>query len=152
MELNLIKTLTGLIPADPDSEDRYNKLKTGGVVTAEVKQVRNAKFLRKYFALLNIGFDNWTPGKIDSRYGVPEKSFDRFRKDTTILAGYYHIVIRLDGSVKPEADSISFANMDEETFEKLYNATINVFLKHIYNSDMTRDKLDNMVNQVLSFT
>ena len=152
MKLSLLKTITGLIPADPESEEQYRKLKQGGVVTAEIKQIRNPQFLRKYFALLNLGFDQWEPDKIDCKHGVPQKNFDRFRKDVAILCGHYHLVIRLNGEVRIEADSISFANMTEETFEKLYNSTINVFLKHIYDSEMTREKIENIVNQYLSYT
>ena len=152
MKLNLIKTLTGLFPADPDSEESYKKLRQGGVIVADIKQVRNPLFHRKYMALLGLGFDQWEPPEIDYKHGVPQKNFDRFRKDIAILAGYYHIVVRLNGEVRVEADSISFSNMDEETFEKLYNSTINVFLKQIYNSDMTEEKLKNIVNQVLSYT
>lgn len=151
MKLNLVKTISGLVPADPDSEDSYKKLKNGGMVTAEIKQVRNVKFFRKYFALLNVGFENWNPGEVDSRYGVPEKNFDRFRRDVTILAGFYHTVVRLNGEVRIEAKSISFANMEEDEFEKLYNQTINVLLKHVYGEGMRREELDNIVNTYLSF-
>ena len=152
MKMNLIKTISGLLPADPDSEKSYQKIKTGGMVITETKEVRNPAFLRKYFALLNVGFDNWNPGRITSEHGKPEKNFDRFRKDVTILAGFYHIVIRLDGSVRVEADSISFANMEEEEFEELFNKTINVLLKHVYDSNMTEEALNNVVNAYLSFT
>ena len=152
MKMNLIKTMWGLIPEDLESKEKYDKIKSGAMVTADIKLIRNAAFLRKYFALLHIGFDNWTPEKINSDYGAPEKNFERFRKDTTILAGYYRVVIRVNGDARVEAKSISFANMEEEEFDKLYNATINVLLKHIYKQSITQKELDNTVNQYLSFT
>ncbi|MBW2600152.1 MAG: DUF1367 family protein [Deltaproteobacteria bacterium] len=151
MKLSLIKTATGLFPADEDSKELYDKIKTGNTVTAEIRTVRNPAFMRKYFSLLKLGFDAWEPGEVDSVHGKPEKNFDRFRKDITILCGHYHLVVRLNGDVRVEADSIAFGNMTEETFEKLYNQTINVLLKNIYNSDMTSEKLDNLVNQYMAY-
>ena len=152
MKIYLTKTIAGFTPSDVPTEDWARTIKMGDMVGADFKKVRNPAFLRKYFALLHLGFDNWVPGEINSEYGVPEKNFEQFREDTTILAGYYHLVIRMNGSVRVVADSISFANMEEEKFEKLYNSTINVFLKHIYNSDMTREKIDQIVNQIMSYT
>ena len=151
MEINLIKTLSGLVPSDPDSEAWYNKLKVGNVVHAEFKKYRHPMFHRKYFALLNIGFDNWQPGEINSKYGTPEKNFERFRKDIAILAGYFDLVIRLDGTSRPEAQSISFANMDQDEFEKLYSKTIDILIKNVYGSSLDADGLNEIVNKYLTF-
>jgi len=151
MKTHLIKTMSGLLPADPGTEEWYRKLKVGSVISGEHKKVRNPLFLRKYFALLNVGFDAWEPGEIDSKYGTPEKNFERFRKDIAILSGYYDIVVRLDGSTRPEAKSISFAKMEETEFEDLYSKTIDVLLKYVYNSDMTPEEIDRIANEYLRF-
>jgi len=151
METYLVKSQAGLLPADPPTEDWYRKLKVGDVVRQESTVVRNPGFHRKYFALLHIGFENWQPDEIDSKYGTPLKNFERFRKDVAILCGYYDIVIRLDGTSRPEAKSISFARMEEDEFEKLYSATIDLFLKRIYGADMTKEELDKIVNEFLRF-
>lgn len=118
MKLHLTKTQTGLVPADPETEAEYKKLKLGQIIHGEFKRARNYKFLRKWFALLNVAFDNWeAPEMVDphtrQHYPArkPEKNFERFRKDVTILAGYYHNVVRLDGTVRPTADSVSFGSM-----------------------------------------
>ena len=137
--------------ADPPTDEWDSKNKIGQAVHADFKKVRNYAFLKKYFALMNVAFDNWNPGEINSKYGVPEKNFERFREDTTILAGYFHVVIRLDGSTRIVADSISFANMKEEAFAKLYSATIEVLLKHVYKSELSEDELNNIVDQYMSF-
>ncbi|MHC4748411.1 MAG: DUF1367 family protein [Planctomycetota bacterium] len=151
-EVNLTKTLSGLVPADPETEKWYNKIKPGGSVHAEFKVYRKPIFHRKYFALLKVGFDNWQPGEINSKYGTPEKNFDRFRKDIAILCGYFDLVIRLDGSSRPQAQSISFANMDQEEFEKLYSSTIDVLLKNVYGSDLDEDGLNDIVEKYLQFS
>jgi hypothetical protein len=151
MKTHLIKTQLGFIPADEQSREWFEKIKPGEVVSCEAKKVRNYKFHKKYFALLNIGFQNWNPGEINSRYGVPEKNFDRFRADLTILAGYYETTIRLDGSVRVEPKSISFAKMTEEDFESLYSRTIDVLIKHVYDAGMTHEEINETVNKYLQF-
>ena len=62
-ELQLIKHHTGiLIPATPEtSEILQSKIKLGDVLVAEFKKVRNPAFHRRFFALLNLGFEYWEP-------------------------------------------------------------------------------------------
>jgi len=151
MEINLVKTLSGLVPSDPDSEVWYNKLKAGDIVHAGFKKYRHPVFHRKYFALLKIGYENWIPGEINSKYGVPEKNFTRFRKDVAILCGYYKNVIRFDGTSRIEAESISFSNMEETEFQKLYNSTIDLFINNIYGTSLDADGLNEIVNKYLQF-
>lgn len=146
----LTKTPIGFIPADPQSTEFYQKVKTGSVIHAEFKQMRNSKFHRKFFALLNLAYEYWVPGQINSKYGMPEKNFDRFRKDLIILAGRYHTVIRLDGSVRIEADSISFANMPEDEFERLYNDVLTVIMNKIL-PDMDKAEIESLAEQFLRF-
>jgi len=155
MEVVLSKTLSGLLPTDPDSQKWYNKIKFGNHVHADFKEYRNPAFHRKYFALLNIGFDNWEPGEINSKYGTPEKNFERFRKDIAILAGYFDLVIRLDKTSRIEARSISFAKMQQGEFEDLYSKTIDILIKNVYKNtlepkrpnDISKDQWDNMTEE-----
>ncbi|WP_407439143.1 DUF1367 family protein [Lelliottia sp.] len=62
-ELQLIKHHTGiLIPATPETSDiLQSKIRLGDVLVAEFKRVRNPAFHRRFFALLNIGFEYWEP-------------------------------------------------------------------------------------------
>lgn len=153
MELTLTRTENGLVPADRESAEKLRKLKLGATARAKVAQMRNGKFFRKWFALVTVAFDHWEPGELQApRWeGVtPEKAFDRFRKDLTILAGYYESSYRLDGSVRIEAQSIAWGNMSEEAFETLYGNTINAVLKHVLRT-YTRDDLERVVEQVLRF-
>jgi len=151
MKAHLSKTISGLMPIDPDSVAWFNKLKPGEVVMAEFKKVRNYQFHKKYFALLTVAFDNWEPGEINSKYGKPEKNFDRFRKDLIILAGFYENTVRLDGSVRIEPKSISFAKMSAEEFAGLYSKTIDVLIKFVYKQNMDHEKLNQIVESYLMF-
>ena len=151
MEVILTKTRAGLIPNDPQSNEWFNKLKLGADVHGDFRQYRNAAFHRKYFALLNVAFDHWHPGEVDSKHGKPEKNFDAFRRDLAILSGFYEVVIRLDGSTRIEAKSISFAKMDQEQFQQLYDKTITVLIKKVYGRGWTPEQVDELVEKYLRF-
>lgn len=62
-QLQLIKQSTGiLIPATPETSDfLQSKCKLGSVLVANFKLVRNPAFHRRFFALLNLGFEYWEP-------------------------------------------------------------------------------------------
>ncbi|WP_225760520.1 DUF1367 family protein [Citrobacter sp. Marseille-Q3906] len=62
-ELQLIKHSSGiLIPATPETSDiLQSKIKLGAVLVADFRQVRNPAFHRRFFALLNLGFEYWEP-------------------------------------------------------------------------------------------
>ena len=62
-QLQLIKQSSGiLIPATPETSDLLqSKIKLGAMLVADFKQVRNSAFHRRFFALLNLGFEYWEP-------------------------------------------------------------------------------------------
>jgi hypothetical protein len=151
MNIKLTKTPIGFVPVDPESGEWANKIKIGQVVHADFKRMRNYAFHKKLFALLNLAYEYWEPGEINSEYGKPEKNFERFRKDLTILAGYYHVEHSLSQKhMKISADSISFAKMDAETFEKLYNRILDVIMKKIL-PNMSKDEIETLTNKFLEF-
>lgn len=150
-ELLLSKTAGGtLAPADQQAVDWIAKIKIGQIVRAEVTKPRNLKFHRKYFALLNFAFDAWEPQTKEYKGEPVQKNFDQFRRDVTILAGYYEASYNLKGEVRLTAKSISFASMDEDKFGKLYSATISVVLSRIL-TNYTRSDLDEIIEQLLRF-
>ncbi len=150
MEISFIYTLHGLQPFDPETIEYVGKLKLGDIVMGKLVRPRNYRFLKKYFAMLRLTFDQWKPGKLSKEYGTPLKSFTHFRKDVIKLAGYYHTVFRLDGSFTVEADSISFGKMTEEEFELLYNRSLDVVVQRVW-GDMTNEEVNDLVEKVLSF-
>ncbi|HAU5699521.1 TPA: DUF1367 family protein [Citrobacter freundii] len=62
-ELQLIKHSSDiLISATPETREiLQSKIKLGAVLVAEFRQVRNPAFHRRFFALLNLGFEYWEP-------------------------------------------------------------------------------------------
>jgi len=150
-DLYLIKTPSGsLAPADEESADVLRKQKIGQGFKTRLKRVRNIRFHRKFFALLNYAFDTWNPIEKEYKGEQVAKNFKQFRADITVLAGFYEMTVSLDGNVKLTPKSISFANMDETEFERLYSAVIDVLLKKIF-TDQTREDVEDVVNRLLEF-
>ncbi|MGR3303782.1 MAG: DUF1367 family protein [Candidatus Scalindua sp.] len=142
-EIVLMKMPGGyLIPATDQDKQLVDKIKTGEGITVKYSKKRKLWFHRKYFALLNLGFDAWEPDG--------EKSFERFRKDIVILTGHYSLVTNIKGESRAEAKSISFGNMSEDEFEEVYSITIDVLIKHVM-KNYTRDDVDSVVNELLGF-
>lgn len=143
----------GLSPANEEEAEKLKRFKVGATIKCEISEMRNGKFFRKWWTLAQLGYDFWTEtAKMPEYKGHPiEPNFARFRKDLIVLSGYWHPVVTVGGEVRAEADSISWAKMNEETFEKLYSATINALLKHIYGSDMDEEKLRNWADSVMVY-
>jgi len=144
-----VKTATSyaLMPAHQSDLEAIKKLPNGEPVRCKVTRVRNVGHHRKFFALLKHLFEIWEP---DERNQVGEKNFDRFRDDLTILAGYYKQYVRIDGSTRTEAESISFASMSQDTFEGLFDKMIDVGLKYVA-TNYTGDELRAVVDGILEF-
>ncbi len=154
-----VKTATGygLRPCHETDLEAIKGLPGGQPLRVTMRRVRNYEFHKKYFALLNYAFDCWEPpepkaSKLLELINVPpEKNFDQFRADITILAGFYKANYRVNGEVRLEPKSISFANMDEDEFEQLYEKTIDVIIKRVL-TNYTGDELRNVVDGVMEFS
>lgn len=155
MNIKLMKAMDGsLRPINEESEEFVRKLKVGQIIHADFKRMRDYEKHKKWFALVTYAYEHWEPSNLEDpkwKQVIPEKNFDQFRKDVTIMAGYYVANYRLDGSVRIEAQSISFANMSDEVFLKLYSNTIDVVLKHVL-KNYTEDELERVLIEVMSFT
>lgn len=128
MKVDVLKSPAGaLIPASEEASDLLRKIKVGTALSVEIKRIRNYKFHKKMFALFKLAFDVWEPETPQTYKGeAVSKDFDRFRKDMTILAGFYKAVYNARGEVRLEAESLSFASMAEDRFEKVFRAVLNV--------------------------
>lgn len=150
-EIVLTKLPSGaLAPADAQAAEFIAKLKLGGAVKAKVSQPRNYRFHKKLFALLNLAFESWEPEGKEYKGERVAKNFDQFRNDVTVLAGFYDTTVTLKGDVRLVAKSISFANMEQDDFDKLYNAVVNVLLARVL-TKYTRDDLDEVIERLMAF-
>ena len=149
--LALLKTQGGYVPATEQDSEVMETHKLGQVIHADFKKMRNSKFHRKFFSLLNLGYESFEPAELSNDHGPVQKNFDQFREDVTILAGYYIQTVRLDGSVRVVAKSIKFGSMAEHEFNKLYSSVINVLLKNVLTNYKDQAEIDEVVEKVMSF-
>ena len=133
MKLNLIKTLSGLKLAYDTDHDNYKKLPLNEVFEVTYTKKRNSKFHAKFFALINLCYQN------QNHFN----NFEHLRKELIICAGHYELIFNLDtGDQKKEALSISFASMDETQFNQLYSDVLQVICdKFLFDKE---DVLDNV--------
>lgn len=156
MRLHLVRVPNGYAFADGRSAKEGEKHRLGERVIAEVKKPRSHAFHRKFFALLQFAFDYWEPGDAATPaeyHGMPiEKSFDRFRDDVIVLAGFGTPVWNARGELRLVPRSVSFAAMDAEEFERLYSASVDVCMRLVLRSKgFTREALDRAVEELEKF-
>lgn len=132
---------------------RITSMEPGECSIVEVVIPRNSKFHRKFFSMLNFAFDSWDPGRKRKTYKGKEvsKNFERFRKDVLIIAGFYEQTFDLRGRMTLEAQSISFANMDDAEFERVYSAVASVILERVLTGYSGREELDRVVDKMMGF-
>lgn len=157
MELIFQKSAVGLIPACEEATEWLRKKKIGATILVEPREPRNGAFFRKWWVLIEVGYSYWRDNAATMEFKGQrvQTSFDRFRKDVTILAGFYEPVVNLKGEVRIEPESLKWASMSEETFTKLYDATIQVLLQKVFNGQVckhwTEAELRRVASEVLSF-
>jgi hypothetical protein len=107
----LIKQSGGsFLPAFDTDYETMKKIKTGETIQVTYVKPRNIGHHRKFFALINMVFENqevYTNAK-------------HLRKELTKAAGYYDTYTNHKGITCYEAQSISFASMDQTDFDDLY--------------------------------
>ena len=132
MDIMLVKTPGGaLAPVDAEAREMVDKLKLGQGIQASVRRARNVRFHRKGMALFRLAYDVWEPLTPLEYKGLPvAKDFERFRKDMTILAGFYKAVYNARGEVRLEAESLRFSSMSEERFEEVFNAVARLWMSY----------------------
>ena len=119
MELYLTKRDDGLFaPAYNSDYEVAKKVKPGETVKGSITRPRNMKFHKKFFALLNLGFEN------QEQY----EDFESFRAVVTMKAGFYKYITTEKGYIYLPK-SISFSKMEDFEFAELYDKVLDVLLK-----------------------
>jgi len=138
MKFLVKKTIYGLVPVFNSDHEKLkeSKLKIGEVYEVDIKKKRNYQFHKKYFALLNLCFENQEHFEL----------FDDLRDYVTVKSGYYRKITMPNGYEDIKPKSISFAKMDEIEFDDLYQKTITVVCNFI---GIEKEEL---LNEILNFT
>lgn len=125
MKLYLVNTLTGLVPYTDDDYEAKCKLKIGSVYETTVKEVRNVKFHRLFFALLNCAWE-YLSEPLQLKLGNKE----HFRETLLVATGHTTTFYDIERQEWLErAKSIAFDKMDESEFSDFYERAKDV----IYN-------------------
>ena len=156
MKIKLVRVPNGYAFADAEGAKAAEKHKLGSAVMASIVKPRSSPYQRKFFAMLRFAFDYWEPGEgaepVSYKGHVPEKNFDRFRSDITILCGFYHAVYAANGELRLEADSIAFDEMEPADFDRLYNTAIGVLLRLVLSAKgFSEAHLREAVDQLQAF-
>ena len=117
----MTKQLNGsLLPSYNSDYDKMKKMKLGKEYKCVITMPRNIKFHRKYFALLNLVFNN------QEAYS----NIEDLRHDLTVAIGYYTLRTNIQGDTIKKPNSIRFSSMDELEFGELYSKTIDAIVTH----------------------
>lgn len=120
MKIALIKQLNNTFKIAYNSDyENAKKIPLNEPIEFEFKKVRNYKFHKKFFALINLVFDN------QEIYN----NIEHLRKELIIASGHYDLIFDLEtGQQKKEAQSIKFSSMDEIEFNKLYSDVLKIIV------------------------
>lgn len=118
------------IPAYESDYELSRKIAPGTEVKAT--KARNPMFHRKYFALLNLGFNN----------NDTKDSFDLYRMKIQMKAGFVIWTKDKEGKAFPLPESISFEKMNEERFNEVFNAVLNIISTEL---DLTKPEIESEI-------
>ena len=124
MEIYVTNTEAGLIPLYGSDFDEKKKLKLNVNYRCEIRLARSYKFHKKFMALVKIGCEN------SKNVEMP---FDAYRKYALIKSGYANIYKTPKG-VFVEAQSMSFASMDEDKFQEVYSRVLDFIITDVDSS------------------
>lgn len=120
MKLFCRNTITGLVPLYPSDYDEKRKLKLGQDYECDITNPRNVGFHRKFFALINVGWEN-------TKLKMP---FETYRHYIIMKAGYFK-TYQTPRGIFYEAESISFARKSQEQFEQIYSDVLDKIIEDI---------------------
>lgn len=160
MKINVVKHNGKLVPATDQDREKLSKLGQGEYLTVEIKKVRNPKFHRKYFALVNFGFENQEDYanqdhyrkamQVMAGYSVPvifpTKTDEQKRKMIAWLKKMLDNLANAKPVILPFPKSIAFEKMDETEFEGLFSLVLDVICNHL---DLSKE---DMRSEIAIFT
>ncbi len=110
-----------LEPADDRAKETLARVKDGDYVLVEVRRLRNPKFHRLFFAMLQLIYEN------QSRYRSVEQMLDAIK----IYVGHYRTIRWRDGKEAYAPKSIAWSKFDETSFSVFYERVVDVVVTEI---------------------
>lgn len=141
-EVFLTKAQGGkLIAASEGDYALLKGYKVGDVIKAKISKPRNGGHHRKAWALINLIFENQGQYK-----GVAD-----LMVEIKLKTGHYTEHLTTKGALIYVPKSISFASMEQDTFEVWYNKLIDVALQNWFDGK-TEQEIRSYVDSVMGFT
>ena len=139
MKIEVIKKDGCLVPSTSMDRHYLDGIKNNTLFTVEIKQRRNAKFHRKFFALLSYVYDS------QEKWDTVEQLLLEFK----IKLEHFTIYVTTDGTVVYIPKSISFHSMDQHEFERFYSRAVDLVLAEYMPVEKT--ELDKAINRIMNF-
>lgn len=137
--ITMLRTLSGLAPADDAASDVLRRIALGETVTVDVRKPRSHKRLRRWFALCNLLYQNCEQFK----------SPDMAHQWLKIMAGHCtQIVSQTTGEVYLVADSIAFSRLDETEFQAVWDRACKAVAEHLL-PDIGQATLENEIARMI---
>ena len=144
MKIDFMKLHGGVLTPFTDMDtDKMSRFKTNEVYSVEIKTCRNPPFHRKVMGFFRFCFKFWCN---ENNYLTAQADYDWFRNKLTIKAGYYHERFDLMGRLELVAQSLSYGNMEQDTFEQFYHAVVQASMDTIF-----KDCDESEYNKLMSF-
>ena len=127
MKLRVVNTPTGFVPETDDDAELKRKLKIGKTFEVTITQVRNPRFHRLFFALLNCSWEFLT----EEQQRFFHDSKEKFREALLLATGYsetFYDIKRHAWLEKPR--SMAFGNMSESDFSNFYERAKDVIFRY----------------------
>ncbi len=114
--LYMRKHLGALRPLGSHAEEALRRIKHGAEIEVTIRQPRNIRHHRKWWALINLVFEN------QSHY----EQIDHMVLALKVALGHCDTVIDGQGKVLYHPRSMAFHNMDQTEFEAFYEKTVDL--------------------------
>jgi len=127
-----------LVPADDAASAVLQKIKHGTDVQVEIKRPRNIKHHRKFFALMQLVYQN------QEHYD----SIDHLVAALKTAVGHCDLVPGKGGVMIALPKSIAFHSMDQTAFDEFYDRCIDIIAKHFLpgvDSDALRAEVEELI-------
>lgn len=138
IDVLLVREGSKLAAADPLSAESIAGLKHGETLTATIRRQRNPAHHRKWWALVGVVFEHQT------LYATQQDLNNAIK----IACGYFESGKTIEGMPWTQPKSISYAAMDQTSFEQFYNRAVDVILTRIL-PNVQRADLEARVHEIL---
>ena len=136
----MAKKLSALYPIDETGEVAMKRVGQGEIVTVDIKRPRNLAFHRRFFAMLNIIYQN------QDAY----KSLEDLLNVCKLRVGHCDTLATKYGEVKIPR-SISFAAMDDAEFSEFYGRAVDWMLQEVIPGLKRKDLDQEFEAQLMEF-